>query len=61
MFAASAGARHVSACEVSKTMYDVAVKVLESNALTEDVKLIHIKSTDLLIPQHVPERLDCIY
>lgn len=56
LFAVEAGASDIFGCEMSKTMYDVACDVLRGNQAAERVTLIHKKSTDLKIPEDLPER-----
>lgn len=57
MFAKQAGASSVYACELSKTMYELACEVLAANHLDGEIKLLHMKSLDIEIPKHIPERL----
>lgn len=57
MFAKKAGAPSVYACELSKTMYELACEVLAANGLEREVTLLHMKSTDIEIPKHIPARL----
>lgn len=56
MFAKKAGALHVYACELSKTMYELASDVITANNMEGEIKLMHMKSLDLEIPKHIPER-----
>lgn len=56
MFARKAGAHSVYACELSKTMYELACDVVAANKMEEGVKLLHMKSLDIKIPKHIPER-----
>lgn len=56
MFAKNAGARSVYACELSKTMYELARDVIAANRMEDQVKLLHMKSLDIEIPEHIPER-----
>ncbi|XP_069098729.1 protein arginine N-methyltransferase 9 isoform X2 [Pleurodeles waltl] len=60
MFAKKAGAPHVYACELSKTMYEVACDVVTANNMAEDIKLLHMKSFDIEIPKHIPERVSLV-
>ncbi|CAG0888697.1 unnamed protein product [Darwinula stevensoni] len=48
----------VYACEMNTTMYKIASEVLKKN--NADVQLIPKKSTDLLIPDDLPERVDLV-
>ncbi|XP_075399832.1 protein arginine N-methyltransferase 9 [Tenrec ecaudatus] len=59
MFAKKAGARSVFACELSKTMYELACDVVAANKM-EDIKLLHMKSLDIEIPKHIPERVSLV-
>ncbi|XP_012884951.1 PREDICTED: putative protein arginine N-methyltransferase 9 [Dipodomys ordii] len=56
MFAKNAGALSVYACELSKTMYELARDVVSANKMDTGIKLLHMKSLDLEIPKHIPER-----
>lgn len=56
MFAKKAGARYVYACELSKTMYELARDVVSANNMEREIKLLHLKSLDIEIPKHIPER-----
>ncbi|XP_048365668.1 protein arginine N-methyltransferase 9 [Sphaerodactylus townsendi] len=60
MFAKTAGASSVYACELSKTMYELAREVLVANGLDGDIRLLHVKSPDLEIPKHIPERVSLV-
>uniref|UniRef100_A0A4W2E045 Protein arginine methyltransferase 9 n=1 Tax=Bos indicus x Bos taurus TaxID=30522 RepID=A0A4W2E045_BOBOX len=57
MFARKAGAHSVYACELSKTMYELACDVVAANEMEEGIKLLHMKSLDIKIPKHIPERV----
>lgn len=59
MFAKKAGAHSVYACELSKTMYELACDVVAANKMEDGIKLLHMKSLDIEIPKHIPER--CVY
>lgn len=56
MFAKKAGASSVYACELSKTMYELARDVVAANNMEREIKLLHLKSLDIEIPKHIPER-----
>ena len=56
MIAASAGAETIYSCESSKTMYETAADVIKQNELPHKIQLFNTKSTDLKIPEHIPER-----
>ncbi|XP_078684237.1 protein arginine N-methyltransferase 9-like [Branchiostoma floridae x Branchiostoma belcheri] len=60
MFAVQCGARTVHACEMSHTMYQLANKVLVANDMQNNVHLHHIKSTDMTVPHHLPERVSLV-
>ncbi|XP_042326071.1 protein arginine N-methyltransferase 9 isoform X2 [Sceloporus undulatus] len=60
MFAKKAGASSVYACELSKTMYELACEVLAANALNGEIKLLHMKSLDIEVPKHMPERVSLV-
>ena len=53
------GAHSVYACELSKTMYELARDVVTANKMETGIKLLHMKSLDIEIPKHIPER--CVY
>lgn len=59
MFAKKAGAHSVYACKLSKTMYELARDVVTANKMETGIKLLHMKSLDIEIPKHIPER--CVY
>lgn len=61
MFAKKAGASPVYACELSKTMYELACEVLAANNLDGEIKLLHMKSFGIEIPKHIPERFYLIF
>ncbi|XP_029459595.1 protein arginine N-methyltransferase 9 [Rhinatrema bivittatum] len=60
MFAKKAGALRVSACELSKTMYEVARDVVAANNMEGEIQLLHMKSQDIEIPKHIPERVHLV-
>lgn len=60
MFAKSAGASHVYACELSKTMFDLACEVVAANHMEGDIKLLHMKSHDVRVPEHIPEKVSLV-
>ncbi|XP_054845718.1 protein arginine N-methyltransferase 9 [Eublepharis macularius] len=60
MFAKKAGASSVYACELSKTMYELACEVLVANNLDGEIRLLHMKSLDIEIPKHIPERVSLV-
>ncbi|NXN07644.1 ANM9 methyltransferase, partial [Indicator maculatus] len=60
MFAKKAGASSVYACELSKTMYELARDVVAANNMEREIKLLHLKSLDIEIPRHMPERVSLV-
>ncbi|XP_063776654.1 protein arginine N-methyltransferase 9 isoform X3 [Pseudophryne corroboree] len=60
MFAKRAGAPHVYACELSKTMYDLACEVMAANNMEGEIKLLHMKSHDVRVPEHIPEKVSLV-
>uniref|UniRef100_A0A8B9P3M9 Protein arginine N-methyltransferase 9 n=1 Tax=Apteryx owenii TaxID=8824 RepID=A0A8B9P3M9_APTOW len=60
MFAKKAGAPYVYACELSKTMYELACDVVAANNMGSEIKLLHLKSLDIEIPKHIPERVSLV-
>uniref|UniRef100_A0A673T095 Protein arginine methyltransferase 9 n=1 Tax=Suricata suricatta TaxID=37032 RepID=A0A673T095_SURSU len=60
MFAKKAGADSVYACELSKTMYELACDVVAANKMEAGIKLLHMKSLDIEIPKHIPERVSLV-
>lgn len=56
MFAKRAGAHAVYACELSQTMYELACDVVAANKMAAGITLLHMKSLDIEIPKHIPER-----
>ncbi|NP_001090430.1 protein arginine N-methyltransferase 9 isoform X1 [Xenopus laevis] len=60
MFAKKAGAPFVYACELSKTMYELACEIVTANQMDGHIKLLHMKSHDIQIPEHIPERVSLV-
>ncbi|XP_048189705.1 protein arginine N-methyltransferase 9 isoform X1 [Perognathus longimembris pacificus] len=60
MFAKNAGAQSVYACELSKTMFELARDVVAANKMDRGIKLLHMKSLDIEIPKHIPERVSLV-
>ncbi|XP_075716489.1 protein arginine N-methyltransferase 9 isoform X2 [Rhinoderma darwinii] len=60
MFAKCAGAAHVYACELSKTMFDLACEVVAANHMEDQIKLLHMKSHDVRVPEHIPEKVSLV-
>lgn len=55
LYAHYSGAKNVYACEYSPVMCDIAGQVFSRNG-ADNIKLIHKASTDLIIPEDLPER-----
>ncbi|KAG2466097.1 protein arginine N-methyltransferase 9 [Polypterus senegalus] len=60
MFAKKAGASKVYACELSKTMYELACEVVSANKMEGEIDIMHIKSLDMEIPKHIPSRVSLV-
>ncbi|KAK1343158.1 hypothetical protein QTO34_015933 [Cnephaeus nilssonii] len=60
MFAKRAGAHSVYACELSQTMYELACDVVAANKMEGGIKLLHMKSLDIEVPKHIPERVSLV-
>ncbi|XP_059120321.1 protein arginine N-methyltransferase 9-like isoform X1 [Peromyscus eremicus] len=60
MFARQAGAHSVYACELSRTMYELACDVVAANKMETGIQLLHMKSLDIEIPKHIPERVSLV-
>ncbi|CAI9601996.1 unnamed protein product [Staurois parvus] len=60
MLAKRAGAPHVYACELSRTMYNLAREVVAANQMQEEIKLLHMKSHDIQVPEHIPEKVSLV-
>lgn len=56
MCAKKAGAAEVYACELSKTMYELACEVLTANDMDGRIKILHMKSLDMEVPKDIPQR-----
>lgn len=56
MFAKNAGAHRVYACELSKTMYELSRDIVAANKMETGITLLHMKSLDIDVPKHIPER-----
>ncbi|WAR00082.1 ANM9-like protein [Mya arenaria] len=57
LMCSSAGAHHITACDSSQAMIDVARDVLLANGAQNKVHLLHKHSTALQLPTDIPERL----
>ncbi|TRY64521.1 hypothetical protein DNTS_008365 [Danionella cerebrum] len=60
MCAKMAGAVEVYACELSKTMYELACEVLSSNGMADGIKILHKKSLDMEVPKDIPNRVSLV-
>ncbi|XP_069782499.1 protein arginine N-methyltransferase 9 isoform X1 [Narcine bancroftii] len=60
MFAKKAGACQVYACELSKTMYELACEVVASNQMAGEIKILHMKSLDVEIPKDLSNRVSLV-
>lgn len=56
MCAKKAGAAEVYACELSKTMYELAREVVSANGMDSGIKILHMKSLEMEIPKDIPQR-----
>ncbi|XP_019111609.1 protein arginine N-methyltransferase 9 [Larimichthys crocea] len=60
MCAKKAGAAEVYACELSKTMYELACEVLTANGMDGSIKILHIKSLEMEVPKDIPHRVSLV-
>ncbi|XP_040187758.1 protein arginine N-methyltransferase 9 isoform X1 [Rana temporaria] len=60
MFAKRGGAPRVYACELSRTMYNLAREVVAANGMQEEIKLLNMKSHDIQVPEHIPEKVSLV-
>ena len=56
MCAKKAGAAEVYACELSKTMYELACEVLTANGMSGRIQILHMKSLEMEVPKDIPKR-----
>lgn len=56
MCAKKAGAAEVYACELSKTMYELACEVLAANGMDGSIKILHMKSLEMEVPKDIPHK-----
>lgn len=59
MCAKKAGAAEVFACELSKTMYELACEVVAANGMDGSISILHKKSLEMEVPADIPRR--CIF
>uniref|UniRef100_UPI0037E70DDB protein arginine N-methyltransferase 9 n=1 Tax=Semicossyphus pulcher TaxID=241346 RepID=UPI0037E70DDB len=60
MCAKKAGAAEVYACELSKTMYELACEVLTANGMDGRINILHIKSLEMEVPKDIPHRVSLV-
>lgn len=56
MCAKKAGAAEVYACELSKTMYELACEVVTANGMDGSIRILHMKSLEMEVPKDIPHR-----
>ncbi|XP_041838779.1 protein arginine N-methyltransferase 9 [Melanotaenia boesemani] len=60
MCAKKAGAAEVYACELSKTMYELACEVVTANGMDGCIKILHKKSLEMEVPTDIPHRVSLV-
>uniref|UniRef100_A0A3B4G1Z3 Protein arginine N-methyltransferase 9 n=1 Tax=Pundamilia nyererei TaxID=303518 RepID=A0A3B4G1Z3_9CICH len=60
MCAKKAGAAEVYACELSKTMYELACEVVSANGMGGSIKILHMKSLEMEVPKDIPHRVSLV-
>ncbi|XP_061737200.1 protein arginine N-methyltransferase 9-like isoform X1 [Nerophis ophidion] len=60
MCAKKAGAAEVYACELSKTMYELACEVVTANGMDGAIKILHMKSMEMVVPKDIPHRVSLV-
>ncbi|XP_061685224.1 protein arginine N-methyltransferase 9 isoform X2 [Syngnathoides biaculeatus] len=60
MCAKKAGAAEVYACELSKTMYELACEVVAANGMDGGIKILHMKSLEMEVPKDIPHRVSLV-
>ncbi|XP_028833978.1 protein arginine N-methyltransferase 9 isoform X2 [Denticeps clupeoides] len=60
MCAKKAGATEVYACELSRTMYELACEVVAANSMEGSIKILHLKSLEMEIPKDIPHRVSLV-
>ncbi|KAM4604133.1 protein arginine N-methyltransferase 9 isoform 2-T3 [Polymixia lowei] len=60
MCAKKAGAAEVYACELSKTMYELACEVVTANGMHGSIKILHMKSLEMEVPKDIPHRVSLV-
>nr|XP_006629607.1 PREDICTED: putative protein arginine N-methyltransferase 9 [Lepisosteus oculatus]XP_015199997.1 PREDICTED: putative protein arginine N-methyltransferase 9 [Lepisosteus oculatus] len=60
MCAKKVGAARVYACELSKTMYELACEVVSANGMNGEIKILHMKSLDMEVPRDIPDKVSLV-
>ncbi|XP_047120096.1 protein arginine N-methyltransferase 9-like isoform X1 [Schistocerca piceifrons] len=60
LFAVEGGAKEVFSCDVSETMINIAEKVISANNASGKIRLINKMSTDIRIPEDIPNRVSLV-
>ncbi|XP_040001779.1 protein arginine N-methyltransferase 9 [Xiphias gladius] len=60
MCAKKAGAAEVYACELSKTMYELACEVVTANGMDGSIRILHMKSLEMEVPKDIPHRVSLV-
>ena len=60
MMAIDAGAKEVITCEAIKSIAEAAKRIISKNGYEDKIKVIHNKSTDLLVGKELPKKADLI-
>ncbi|XP_037546454.1 protein arginine N-methyltransferase 9 isoform X2 [Nematolebias whitei] len=60
MCAKKAGASEVYACELSKTMYELACEVVTANGMDGSINILHKKSLEMDVPTDIPHRVSLV-
>ncbi|XP_068606850.1 protein arginine N-methyltransferase 9 [Brachionichthys hirsutus] len=60
MCAKKAGAAEVFACELSKTMFELACEVITANGMDGGIRVLHMKSLDMKVPKDIPHRVSLV-
>uniref|UniRef100_A0A6Q2Y7A7 Protein arginine N-methyltransferase 9 n=1 Tax=Esox lucius TaxID=8010 RepID=A0A6Q2Y7A7_ESOLU len=60
MCAKKAGAAEVTACELSKTMYELACEVVTANGMNGRIKILHMKSLEMEVPKDIARRVSLV-
>lgn len=60
MCAKKAGAAEVYACELSKTMYELACEVVSANGMAGGIEILHKKSLEMEVPRDIPHRVSLV-